>query len=84
MIICSSDIGWGSGVVAVIVTGIMLQSQAMVDTYREGSVTEEPFLTKTTIRLAVICRGCVKERDGRWWRFYSLSNPCSTVYRRNL
>ena len=39
----------------------MLPSQVMIDTQRDGSVTEEPFLTtKTTTRLAVTSHGCVK------------------------
>ena len=45
----------------------MLPSQVMVDTQREGSVTEEPFLTtKATTRLALTSHGCVEERNERF------------------
>ena len=41
----------------------MLRSQVMVDTQREGLVTEEPFLaTKITTRLAVT----IYIFDGEW------------------
>ena len=57
----------------------MLPSQVMIDIQREGSVTEEPFLTtKTTTRLAVTSHGCVEERNGRLLRLRDISKSLNT------
>lgn len=57
----------------------MLLSQVMVDTQREGSVTEEPFLTtKATTRLAVTSHGYVEERNGRLLRLRDIFKYLNT------
>lgn len=57
----------------------MLPSQVTVDTQREGSVTEEPFLTtKATTRLAVTRHSCVEERNGRLPRLRDISKSLDT------
>ena len=57
----------------------MLTSQVMIDTPRERSMTEEPFLTtKTTTRLAVTSHGCVEERNGRLLRLRDTSESLNT------
>ncbi len=57
----------------------MLPSQVTVDTQREGSVTEQFFLTtKATTRLAVTRHGCVEERNGRLRRLRGISKSSNT------
>ena len=57
----------------------MLPSHVMVDTQREGSLTEEPFLTtKATTRLAVTSHGCVEEHNGRLLRLRDIPKSLNT------
>ncbi len=57
----------------------MLPSQVMVDTQREGLVTEEPFLaTKITTRLAVTSHSYVEERNERLLRLSDIPKSLNT------